>query len=315
MKFSIIVPVYNAEKYLEKCIDSLLKQNIKDYEIIFVNDCSKDNSKKIIEEKLKNIDNIVILDNEQNLGLSDTRNKGISVAKGEYIIFVDSDDYIETNVLLDIFTKLKENNFPDIMYFGFYEENGEYVEKKRGFKCETNRLYDAYDFMKVELKKRNLYAPACFATYKRTFILNNNLHFESGLLHEDELWTPNALLSAKTVYVGSDYFYHYVRHSNSITRSKDNTKNGLDLKQIAVKIDAMANKLSDNELKLLLREHAARLYMKAISVGKLYRKEYKKKVERSFPIKRARNLYDKFKAILFFANTKLYYTINRMIGK
>ena len=97
MFLSIIVPAYNVERYIDKCVDSLEEQNIDDYEIIIINDCSTDNTINVIKRRAKC--NIRIINKEINTGLSDTRNIGIESANGEYIMFVDSDDYIETNII------------------------------------------------------------------------------------------------------------------------------------------------------------------------------------------------------------------------
>lgn len=313
MKFSIIVPVYNSEKYLEKCMTSLLNQDIEEYEVILINDCSKDNSSVIIEEKYSDNNRIKVINNEKNLGLSDTRNNGMKVAQGKYLIFVDSDDYIEENSLNDLWNQLEKSDWPDVLYFGFLEEYGENTEAKFGYKCDKDKLYSAKEFIKMELRKRNLYAPACFAVYKRETLRKNSIFFGSGLLHEDELWTPSVLLISNNVYTYPKYLYHYVRHENSITIRKDTTKNGLDLKRIAEIIDEKVMNLEDDEERRLFKEHAARLYMRGVSVGKLFRKEYRATVDKSFPMKRTINMYDKFKSILFYINLRLYYIINKLI--
>ena len=100
-KFSIIVPVYNVESYLAKCLDSILCQSYKDYEIIAINDGSTDNSSKILKEYVDKYDNIIVI-NQENQGLSQARNNGVKEAKGEYIIFADSDDFIEKDLLKKI---------------------------------------------------------------------------------------------------------------------------------------------------------------------------------------------------------------------
>ena len=108
-KVSVIVPVYNVEKYIEKCLNSLVNQTLKDIEIIIVNDGSKDNSDKIIKIYQEKYDNIIYL-TKKNGGLSDARNYGIPYAKGEYIAFLDSDDYVENDIYEKMYNKAKENN-------------------------------------------------------------------------------------------------------------------------------------------------------------------------------------------------------------
>ena len=108
-KVSVIVPVYNVEKYIEKCLESLVNQTLKDIEIIIVNDGSKDKSEKIINKFLSKYKNIVYVE-KQNGGLSDARNYGMKYAKGEYIAFLDSDDYVDTTIYEKMYNKAKEEN-------------------------------------------------------------------------------------------------------------------------------------------------------------------------------------------------------------
>jgi len=98
-KFSIIVPIYKVEKYIKQCMQSILNQTYKDFEVICVDDCGKDNSMKIVEKMAQNDNRIIILHHDKNKGLSAARNTGFEIAKGEYTLFVDSDDWLETNCL------------------------------------------------------------------------------------------------------------------------------------------------------------------------------------------------------------------------
>ena len=134
-KVSIIVPIYNVEKYIEKCASSLFQQTYKNVEYIFVDDCGGDNSIKIlerlVEEKYPELkDNILIIPNEKNLGPSKSRLEGIKKAKGEYILFVDSDDWIEKNTL-DILIKRAEEKGADLIYYNFFFEYADEVEIMR----------------------------------------------------------------------------------------------------------------------------------------------------------------------------------------
>ena len=134
-KFSVIVPVYNTEKYLRKCIDSILNQSYDDYEIIIVNDGSTDSSKKIINEYCKTFSSKIKGVHKKNGGLSDARNKGVKKACGDYLLFVDSDDYIEKNLLKTLSKKLKDE--PDIIRFQIKEVHEDKVCMYRELPFET----------------------------------------------------------------------------------------------------------------------------------------------------------------------------------
>lgn len=315
MVFSIIVPMYNVEQYLDKCIQSIVSQTVSDYEVILVNDCSTDRTLEIAQSWKDRFDRIKIINKPKNSGLSDTRNVGMDVSKGDYIVFVDSDDYIE-NGALEVFYRIINGYAPDIIYAGFIKENEQGVKKhKFGFISESERIYSSQDYMRSELKHRNLFAGAQFGIYRRDMLINNRLYFKSGILHEDEEWTPRVLMKAKSVYLSNNYFYHYLKRDGSITTKKDRTKNGLDLSRTCTELEKYAViNISDGQLLKLYYNQLAKLYMKAMCVGKLYRKEYRDTVDRFFPIRHSSIFFDILKAILFAFSLRLYAGFDSVFG-
>lgn len=271
MLLSIIVPIYNVESYLKRCIESVLNQEMNDYELILIDDFSSDTSLKIAKQ-YQHLSKVKVIEKKKNSGLSDTRNIGLNEAKGSYVLFLDSDDYIDDDSLQMIQNMIFDQNFPDIIYFGFYEENENKAEKKFGYKSVHNYLYSGFGFAKSELGQRNLYAAACFGIYKREFLIINKLFFKVGIYHEDELWTPQVVLKAHTIYTSEYAYYHYVRRKNSITRKVDKSQNGIDLINSCKELDEVLNSIEDEQLYRLMDNHIAMLYMKAMSEGKLYQK-------------------------------------------
>lgn len=315
MMFSIVVPIYNVEKYLEKCIKSIGLQTFTDYEAILVNDCSTDNSLMLAESLASKSTQIRVIDKQKNTGLSDTRNIGIKSALGDYIVFLDSDDYIEIDTL-ETFSQIINKYHPDIIYGGYILENEQgQVIKKYGFLSEPDKLYCASDYMQLELEKRNLFASAAFGVYRREFLVENSLYFKTGILHEDEQWTPRVLMQATTIYLSSKFFYHYYKRQGSITTRMDRTKNGLDLIDTCNELDQIADsRIKDDKLLRLYKNHLAKLYMKAVSIGKIYRINEKKDIDRSFPLQRACNRKDIAKAIIFRCSIRLYTKLNSVFG-
>ena len=178
MFISVIVPVYNVEKYLDKCLESLLNQHYSDMEIVVVDDKSTDGSLNIAK-KYEKYTNVKVVAKEKNSGLSDTRNVGIKESCGQYIMFLDSDDYVENGCIAKIQGIIEKENAPDIIYFGYCEEY-ESTDKqliKYGYVSAKNCSFTGEKFALEELKQRNLYAAACFGVYKRTFIVENQLYF------------------------------------------------------------------------------------------------------------------------------------------
>ena len=151
MLVSIIVPAYNVEKYIEKCLDSLLNQTDNDYQVIVVNDGSTDKTGEIIQRGYS--DKVVYIDKKVNSGLSDTRNIGMQSAIGEYVIFVDGDDYVENDCIQKIRNSVADHKDVDVVYIGHIEErNGERI-KFKGFQSESNKIWSANEFLKSEDRK------------------------------------------------------------------------------------------------------------------------------------------------------------------
>lgn len=205
MKLSFIVPVYNVEQYIEQCINSLLKQDFQDIEIIIVNDGTKDNSIQIIEKNF--IDNRIKIVHQENKGLSEARNTGLKVARGEYVWFFDSDDWLSLFSLSDIVSNLKSEIFYFTRYFEEYEECTKIT--KRAAVCTKGK----------DLSKRIFYHPVQFYIFKRDFLIKNNFFFVSGILHEDTLFTPCILYLSDVIVPYQIPKYHLRRRKGSITQT------------------------------------------------------------------------------------------------
>lgn len=312
MLISIIVPTFNVEKYIEKCINSLLNQDIKDYEIIVVDDCSTDQTVQVVKKVAKS--RVKIIEKEFNSGLSDTRNIGIKAANGKYVMFVDSDDWIENNCLGKIVNFICNNKNIDVLYLGHILEKQGNKIASHGYLSPTNCVYSAHEFLISELSQRSpLPVPACFGVYRRNFIVENNLFFYSGVLHEDELWTPMILLQADTVGTLDLNFYHYIIRDDSISQ-KRSAKNGLDMIHSCKILEKRVSELEDIKLRRLMDNHIAKLYMKAMCRGKLYRRQYAKDLERFFPFKKAYHRKEKIKSIIFAVNYRMYYILDMFAG-
>ena len=203
-KVSVIVPIYNVEKYLEKCINSLLSQTLEDIQIILVNDGSKDNSGNIAKEYEQNNKDRVIYVEKENGGLSDARNYGLKYATGDFIAFLDSDDYIEKNAYEEMYNKAIEDN-GDYVECDFIWEfpNKIRVDKQYPYKNKKEML----SFVRVVAWNKLI---------KRQLITDNNLEFPKGLRYEDVEFTYKLIpFINKFTYVDKP-FIHYVQREGSI---------------------------------------------------------------------------------------------------
>lgn len=300
--FSIIVPVYNVEKYLNSCIDSLIKQSYVNIEIILVDDGSMDMSPCICDEYAKKDDRIVVI-HKSNGGLSDARNTGLLRANGEYVLFVDSDDTIALDTIAR-FAKFSNLKYDIIV------GNGTVIG---GVSCFTHiekcGEYTGKEFLKQSLIENVMPMAAVLNMYKREFLIGNNLLFKVGILHEDENFTPRCFLKAETIYNSGIVFYNYYIHSGSITQKRDLSKNAHDLYETCRELIELYEKIEDKYLKKLLFDSLVEKYLNIFQVGKIYQygKDY---IHKRFVIKYSYRLKTKLKAILFCLNCKFYYKIN-----
>lgn len=208
---SIIVPIYNAEKYITKCVDSILNQTKKELEIILINDGSTDKTEEIIknyqDKRIKYFKN-------KNQGIGKTRNFGIEKAKGKYIMFLDSDDYLEKNACELLYNKAESNNL-DLVMCDFYKiyANGN-IEEVRQPSFKNSSLKDSPKILSEHLSP-------WAKIYKRDLIIKNNIRFVENLKYEDAPFVAIALDKAKKIGKVDECLNYYVIHGNSETTVRD----------------------------------------------------------------------------------------------
>lgn len=227
IKLSIIIPIYNVEKYVGRCIESCLKQDLplSEYELLIVNDGSQDGSMDVVRQLARQYHNIRIVEQE-NAGLSAARNRGICEAKGEYVWFVDSDDYIESNVLGNLISECYSQEL-DVLCFGLQlsYENG------------NNVPYMIADDSEGEVLRGERFVPlvgmppaAWCAIYRKKFLFDNSLYFLEGVIHEDQEFTPRAYFLAQRIKYCPLIVYNYFQRQGSImTSTEKRAKKAKDL--------------------------------------------------------------------------------------
>lgn len=262
--FSFIVPIFNVEKYISRCIDSLVSQTYKNIEIILIDDGSTDESYNISYEYSVKDDRIKLF-RKKNEGLSITRNLGIEKSTGDYIIFVDSDDYIESETCLKLIELLdKCGTFPEIISGQIIKHIGEEIIYKSNA-SRPNILLDTRIFLEEEIKMKNYIVPAVKYIVKKAFIVNNNIKFKQGILHEDELYTPILLLSSKSIIAFNYYFYHHMVRENSITTSVNKTKNAMSIFEICRELNSYLCSIEmKNSLRKKLNDRIVDIYIRGI---------------------------------------------------
>ncbi len=219
MKISTIVPVYNTEKYLNKCIDSILKQTYKDFELILVDDGSTDTSGAICDEYAKKDERVVVI-HKENGGQATARNIGLDAAKGEYVSFIDSDDYIEPEMYETMISAI-ETTDAEIAMCGKYLVSEDYSSKSNRFVLDSQNVWEEKDIVKRFLLGDNVGSSPCDKLIlKELFEKPEQTRFPSGYICEDLIPIFDVLSKAtKLVHVGKAY-YNYYQRGNSTSRSK-----------------------------------------------------------------------------------------------
>lgn len=215
IKVSIIVPVYNMKKYLEKCLDSLVNQTLKDIEIIAINDGSKDESLEILKKYEKKHKNIIVFDND-NQGISKTRNFGIEKATGEYITFIDSDDYVALNMMELMYDKAVTENLDIVVcdYYNFYENKNK-IEEVKILDFPNTTVYESKELLfKINSSPWN-------KLYKRELVKKNKYRFPEGIKYEDLGYIPILLTEATSIGKLNIPLNYYLIRGNSETTTVD----------------------------------------------------------------------------------------------
>lgn len=263
---SIIIPIYNVEKYLERCIESILKQDLSQVEIILVNDGSTDKSLSIAKKYKEKYINWILI-NQKNKGLSGARNTGINAASGQFLWFIDSDDYIIDNAISSLLSVISDNKSINIIATDtniIYEQDYEHK-----IKHITRNLPNSGIYLTTELYQKGYIFPFSGATFyivNRTFLIKNHLFFKEGIYFEDMLYTPLLLSQSTQCYYFKYPLYNYYVRKGSITTTCSTLKKCLDRLGIA---DDLEKKIHDKQLsawqRYILHDTIARI------IGTYYR--------------------------------------------
>lgn len=253
-KISVIIPVYNAEKYVKIAIQSILKQNFFDFEIICIDDGSIDNSLNICKREASYDDRIIVLE-QKNQGVSSARNKGIKIAKGKYIIFLDSDDYYAENSLNIMYKDIEEANVDAVIYNHFYDYDGKIITRTSRLKTGVYKFNDISEFILDDGTMTGiLFGSACGVIYRAKILKDNKIYFNEKLsFNEDGVFNIEFLRQAeKFIYCGEKHFYAYRQHKSFGNLTIDKLQENIKITDNYIK--EKFNFLNDNKIQLKRRE-------------------------------------------------------------
>ena len=207
---SVVVPVYNVEDYVKRCLDSLVMQTMTAIEVLVVDDGSTDGSGAICDEYAVRYYTIQVL-HKPNGGLSDARNYGLARATGEYVLFVDSDDYLEPDACEALLAETGAGDVDMVIGRATLEKPSAAMQRFETVAAQLacHRVYTGKEYLIGCLSGGALRVEAWRSLYRRAFLQQNDLHFQKGIMHEDEEFTPRALLAAQKVVLSDRAFYHY----------------------------------------------------------------------------------------------------------
>ncbi|WP_195218202.1 glycosyltransferase family 2 protein [Turicibacter sanguinis] len=218
-EISIIVPVYNVENYLKKCLDSIVNQSINKFEVILVEDCSTDKSLSICQEYVEKFDNFKLIKHQKNKGLSAARNSGIKNCNGKYLIFIDSDDWLDLNMVEILYATIQENDC-DIVECGFVNV----WDNKTTIPQRKEAILTSHDLIIKEYLLSKITAYAFNKIYKKELFIKNQIEYPEGKYYEDQFTTFKLLYNSKKVVKIKTPLYFYNRRQNSITTSSLSAK-------------------------------------------------------------------------------------------
>ncbi|WP_416326820.1 glycosyltransferase family 2 protein [[Eubacterium] hominis] len=299
---SIIVPVYKVENELERCIKSLIKQTYEKIEIILVDDGSPDNCPRICDSYAKK-DNRIKVIHKKNGGLSDARNYGLNEASGDYILYVDSDDYLE----LDACEQLAKGITSDVDFIvgAMKKVVGDKESYLRRSDILPNRVYSAKEFAIASIKNNEWFAGASFNLYNRKFLLDNELFFKVGYMFEDHQMLPRLYLAANNIIYIDYPFYNYIIREESITTSPNSPEKIKMILDIYNEWMDLIGKINDYEYQRYLYGALVKYYLYNARNKKFIGWQIKG-LDFKFSFKYALNLKEKLKVIFFSIFPNLY---------
>lgn len=288
---SVVIPVYNVKSYLYECVESVRSQTYKDIEIILVNDGSTDGSDLICEE-LAELDNRIIVIHKDNGGLSDARNVGIDQSKGDYIMFVDSDDYWTGDFLKEIALMIDSNPKLDFItadgYLGKYPK-GKVIHKVCSFDKDNFVYQNGEDFLEFVIKYKHgqeyiWHWNAWRNVYRSSLIKDNNLYFKKGIINEDAEWTPKVILASNYFdYYQKPFYVYRLSRPNSIMNVCSPKKVNDYLDTVEYWLD-YANKISNQGLATGIKERYSNDFFSYLSYTYLFDKLTREKLITRFEL-------------------------------
>jgi len=281
---SIIVPIYNSEKYISKCIDSIIAQTYTNIECILIDDGSTDSSLFICERYHQSDDRIVVM-HQENAGVSATRNRGIEVARGKYVCFIDSDDYIQKNMCEILVAAIKHSD-ADVVCCGYTENNKAHILCNEDFIFSNSCVIEIIHYLEM----RQAFGLVWNKLYKKTFLDTYTIRFLGSIkFGEDMLFNLQYFWHIKAAYISSNYLYHYLHDNQNPV-----TKGNISFAECDFRFENVSNmfrQIDNNTKSLYYAELLAKDFKYTIALLLRLYSEKKETKERQDVINKLKNFY------------------------
>ncbi len=313
---SVIIPIYNVEKYLRDCLNSVINQTYKDLEIILVDDGSPDKCGEICDEYANKDERIRVI-HKKNGGLSDARNAGFSISHGDYIYFLDSDDYIIENAIEKMVSCIEKEK-ADIVFFDsdtLYEDFPDPNYREYFVRSNCYRTEKGSHVLRKQIGKQEYYSCVQFHFFRRSLLEKNKLKFVKDMMHEDELFTVLAYIRAERVAQLNEIVYVKRLRANSIMSERISVKSIAGMYRCIIGYAHEENKylpdsIESKVLKIRIRDMSQALIHKFVSVEKKNRMIAKKYVEKTSRILHQYGFFKCKKLYLQYSFPKMYMKYN-----
>lgn len=306
---SVIIPIYKVEKYLRRCIDSVINQKVSNCEIILVDDGSPDGCPMICDEYANKYDNIIVI-HKENGGLSSARNEGMKRAKGKYVMFLDSDDQWIPGKLQALLNQMKKSNVEMLVFdaIALYPDGSIRKRDNKDFFKESFRVLDKQSYYKEVTSIGDFLQAAYTKILLRSFLIENELFFFKGILAEDSEWMFRLLRCAKKVAISNIYFYIFTSRREGSIQNSISSKSIKDLVLIIDKSIMYYQNNTNEETRQLELEQCS--YLLANATGLLYYIKGNEKNELKKLLRPYAYLYDYSKR----SKTKMAKVVYRLLG-
>ena len=317
IKLSIIIPVFNAENTLKRCLDSVLQQKDDELEIVVINDGSKDLSDEIMQEYKLRYPEIISYYKKQNTGVADTRNYGIAKAKGKYIMFLDSDDYID----IDLYSIIKQYIEKNIELIKFklqrVDENNNIIEKVTGPIFEKTTGEEGFKYLYAS---DVLLDSPCVYVMKKDIFIRNKLMFNVGTEHEDFGLIPFVIVLARSMISIAFYGYQYVQSNGSITRNNDYNKTKKKAYDALKQYDEALVKIEKHNINKKTADYLKTYYTNAIllkteTLENKDQKQYIKEIKKRKMLKNIKpnNIRQVLRKVILLLSIKQYLKLRKKV--